>query len=94
MYNNFPKCIIEGDTFKLGKVAYHKDLATNVENVKGGAMFQFDHANKKVFISQSSYQFGPICMDDLKKAVNKGNVPKKIKDYQFYLKRGFEYELV
>lgn len=65
----FPKFIIEGDELILGKVTYHKQLATDVKNVKGGGWFSLKNDNKTIQFFGDSQDFGKATLEDIKKAV-------------------------
>lgn len=41
-----PKFIIENDNLILGKVQFHKHLATDSKGVKGGGWYEFDYEKK------------------------------------------------
>jgi hypothetical protein len=70
----FPKFIIEGDSIILGKVSYHKNLATKTEDVKGGGLFSFNSDQKSFTFSGESYDFGQVSIEDMKKCVSDGKV--------------------
>jgi len=70
----FPKFIVEDGCIILGKVTYHKDLAENKENVKGGGTYKYIPVERTFELSGSSYEFGPAKLEDIKKAVGTGEV--------------------
>lgn len=66
----FPKFIIEdleedGICLLLGKVTYHKHLAHNIKNVKGGGGFSMDREKMEIVLFGESYDFGRASMEDL-----------------------------
>jgi len=71
-----PKFIIEGENLILGKCEYHKHLATNKENVKGGGWFRFDAYKHAFILGGKSFDFGYADIEDIRTCVQKGNVFK------------------
>lgn len=67
-----PKFIIENDSLIIGKVEYHRDLATDTKNVKGGGWYLM-RENTIVFYGES-FDFGPAKLEDIKKCVESGLV--------------------
>lgn len=65
----FPKFIIEGDELILGKVTYHKQLATDVKNVKGGGWWSFNEDKTEITFFGKSEDFGYATLEDIRKAV-------------------------
>jgi hypothetical protein len=51
----------------MAKCTYHKQLATNKDDVKGGGWFRFDADKKEFILGGSSHDFGPVDIEDLKK---------------------------
>lgn len=70
----FPKFIIEGDSLIIGKVTYHKELATDVSNVRGGGVFDYDNDTHTFTLYGESSQFGGVSLEDIKECFAKGNV--------------------
>ena len=70
----FPKFIIEGDSLILSKVSKHRNLVTNVENVKGGGMFMFDSETNTFTFSGDSYEFGKATFEDISNCVKNKKV--------------------
>ncbi len=68
----FSKFIIENDNLILSKVKYHKDIAKNIENVKGGGWF--DIKNNICIFHDSSSQFGKALLKDIQKVVNEKKI--------------------
>jgi len=69
-----PKFIIQGDRLILGKVVYHKELATDISLVKGGGWFKFLPESNTFVFSGASFDFGQASFEDVKKCVESGNV--------------------
>lgn len=75
----FPKFIIEydsilGDCLILAKVTYHRQIAVNINNVKGGGWFIMDRVNKNITLHGESEQFGKASIDDIMNCINANNV--------------------
>lgn len=70
----FPKFIIEGDDLILGKVTYHKELANDISQVRGGGMFEYDASTNTFTLFGESSQFGRADLDDVKRCVENGKV--------------------
>jgi hypothetical protein len=73
----FPKFIIEtddvlGDCLIIAKVTFHKDIAINKKNVKGGGLYRID--DKTITFYGSSVDFGPAKTNDIKSCITAGNV--------------------
>ena len=72
--DKFPKFIIENDTLIFMKVTYHKEIAEDPKNVKGGGWFRyFPETNTFVFHGES-HDFGKAKFEDVKKCVETGKV--------------------
>ena len=67
--NVFPKFIIEGDELIIGKCTYHKQLATDVKNVKGGGWWSFNKDKTEITFFGKSEDFGYATLEDIRKAV-------------------------
>jgi len=65
----FPKFIIENDELILGKVTYHKELATDVKNVKGGGWWFFNNSKNHFQFFGDSQDFGRVKIEDIRKCV-------------------------
>jgi len=70
----FPKYIIEtndelGNCLILGKCSFHKELATNIDLVRGGGSYKVDLENKIFTFYGESFDFGMASLEDVKKAV-------------------------
>ncbi len=75
----FPKFIIEedeelGNCLILSKVTFHRDIATNLDKVKGGGMFQYDNESNSFVFHGKSDQFGYAKLEDIKECVQSGKV--------------------
>lgn len=70
----FSKFIIEGSSLIMAKCTYHKQLATNKDDIKGGGWFRFDADKKEFILGGSSHDFGPVDIEDLKKCIETDNV--------------------
>ena len=68
----FPKFIIEDGNLILSKVTYHREMATNPDNVKGGGWFNYKDGT--FTLSGESHDFGPAKLEDIKKAVEEDKV--------------------
>lgn len=69
-----PKFIIENDNLILGKVEYHRHLATNTKDVKGGGWYEFDHERKMFIFHGESFDFGAAKIEDIKRCIELKNV--------------------
>lgn len=72
LYNKF---IIEQNTeigcfMILAKCVFHKDLVTDLTNVKGGGMWDFDLENSIFTLYGSSHDFGEAKIEDIISCVN------------------------
>lgn len=74
MQDVFPKFIVEGNNLIIAKCTYHKDLATNKDQVKGGGWWRFDFATKTYTLYGESHDFGRADVEDIKKCIEAGNV--------------------
>lgn len=75
----FPKFIIEtdeilGDCLILDEVTFHKHIATNKEQVKGGGWYRINLAERTLTFYGKSEDFGPASLEDIKACVNTGKV--------------------
>jgi len=75
----FPKFIIEtnnklGDVLIIAKCTYHKQLATDIEKVKGGGWWILDRDNSIFTLHGDSHDFGMAKIEDLKSCIASGNV--------------------
>lgn len=96
MYDVFPKFIIEDDALIIGKVKFHKQLAFNENDIKGGGMWEWDKEGKTFMLYGESHDFGSVKIGDLRKCIESGNVflsyygGRKIVDHTFYFNTGSE----
>lgn len=73
----FPKFIIEtnaelGDCLIIAKCTYHKQLASNIDNVKGGGWWILK--DNMFILKGESHDFGKAKFVDIKNCVESGNV--------------------
>ena len=68
----FPKFIIEGENLIIGKCQYHKQLATNENDVKGGGWYRYD--DKTFTFYGESHDFGKAKLEDIKECVKNNKV--------------------
>jgi hypothetical protein len=86
-----PKFIIEDGNLIIGKVEYHRDLATDKKNVRGGGLFRVKN-NSFIFYS-TSYEFGEATLTDIRNAVvNKKVYTNKYLTLQISDKHLFAYD--
>lgn len=78
-----PKWIIEDDTLIIGKVCYHRELATDISKVKGGGWYHYNRAENAFYLYASSDQFGNATFDQVSSAVGKGNVGRFVGDDRY-----------
>lgn len=84
----YPKFIIENDNLIIGKCTFHKQLANDIANVKGGGWFRYD-GNKTFILGGESHDFGYAKLEDIKKCIELGNVygnsrmTRKMDNYKF-----------
>jgi len=69
MMDVFPKFIIEDGELIFGKCTYHKQLATDVKNVKGGGWWSFNKDKTEMTFFGDSQDFGRAKLEDIRKAV-------------------------
>lgn len=70
----FPKFIIEtipemGDCLIIGKCAYHKNIATNIENVKSGGWWVLDRKTSTFTFLGESQDFGRASQEAIQQCV-------------------------
>lgn len=92
----FPKFIVEGNSLIIGKCTYHKQLATNTNDVKGGGWWKWKREEKEFVLYGESDDFGSATAEDIKACIENGNVflsyagGRQIEGHKFYLKTGCE----
>lgn len=92
----FPKFIVEDDCLIVGKCTYHKQLAANIKNVKGGGWWKYKREEKELHLYGESDDFGPASIEDIKACLSAGNLfwsyngGRKIEGQTIYLKTGIE----
>ena len=85
MNNNIcPKFIIEthdkfGNCLIIAKCTFHKQLVTNVNNVKGGGFWELDYENKVFTLHGESHDFGKAKIIDIALCVQTNNVYNDIR---------------
>jgi hypothetical protein len=70
----YPKFIIEDGALIIGKVKYHKELATNESNVKGGGWWILEEETKTFIFLGDSNDFGRAKIEDVQKAIDDNKV--------------------
>ena len=92
----FPKFIIEDGCLIISKVTYHKQLVTNVADVKGGGWFIMDFENKTLTFYGKSEDFGKAKLVDIQECVKNNKVytnrscSRSITDkYKFFYKNEY-----
>lgn len=65
----FPKYIIEDDRMTIGKATFHKDLALDINNIKGGGWWIADHVAKTITLTGDSHDFGKAKLVDVISAI-------------------------
>tara|TARA_R110000796_G_scaffold118353_4_gene231979 strand:- start:3454 stop:3753 length:300 start_codon:yes stop_codon:yes gene_type:complete len=68
------KFIIESENLIMAKCTYHKQLAKNKEQVKGGGWFRYDEDKKAFILGGSSYDFSYAKVEDIKKCIEDNKV--------------------
>jgi hypothetical protein len=90
----FSKFIIEGENLIMAKCVFHKELAVNIDDVKGGGAFMYDSENKQFIFSGKSHDFGPANLEDIKRCVQEGKVfgrrggTRSMNDHKFVYNTG------
>jgi len=79
MSNQVLKYILEDNKLVMGKVAYHKELAKNVDKVQGGGMYRTDITKRTVILFGDSYKFGPPDLKALQSAIDNWKVYTSVK---------------
>lgn len=69
-----PKFIIEDDSLIMGKVNYHRDLATDKSKVKGGGWFKYDKDTNTFIFYDSSFDFGKAKLEDIEECIKSDKV--------------------
>lgn len=96
MEDIFQKFIVEGDNLIIAKCTFHKQLATDKEQVKGGGMWEWDRENKTIMLYGDSHEFGSVGYEDVSACIKSGNVfwsyagGRSIEGHTFYLNTGCE----
>jgi hypothetical protein len=96
MTDVFPKFIVEGNNLVIGKCTYHKQMASDIKQVKGGGMWEWDKESKTFFLYGDSTDFGYASPEDIQACLQAGNAflsyigGRSIADHKFYLNTGSE----
>lgn len=96
MTDVFPKFIVEGNELIIGKCTYHKQLATDTTQVKGGGWWKWNKEKKEITLYGESDDFGAAKVEDIKSCIEAGTVflsysgGRNVADHTFYLKKGIE----
>lgn len=98
----YPKFIIENDNLILGKVKYHKQLATDPEKVIGGGWFRWNDDKSKIIFHGTSQDFGKANLDVITPCIKSGSIytnkfkTHKLLDIKPQLKFGYDvgYEII
>jgi len=69
-----PKFIVESNEMVISKCTYHKQLAENEKNVKGGGLFSFEPETKTFTLSGASFDFGAAKLEDIKTCIESNQV--------------------
>lgn len=85
------KFIIEDGNLIMAKCVFHKQLAKNKENVKGGGSFMWDSEKKAFVFSGSSHDFGRAELEDIKECV-KNNRVYRSSSLSFKMEEKFFYD--
>ncbi len=85
----FPKWIIEDSTLIIGKASFHRHLATNTNNVRGGGWYHFDFDREAFILYGKSEDFGRCSKELVHALISAGNVGRSLNDdrykgYKFY----------
>ena len=79
----FPKWIIEGNSLVIRKATFHREIAENVNNVKGGGWFEFDRDREAFILYGKSEDFGRCSKETVHDAVSRRNVGRFINDERY-----------
>ncbi len=80
----------------IGKCTYHKQLATDIKEIKGGGWWKWKREEKEMHLYGESDDFGPASAKDIKACIEAGNIflsyngGRVIEGHTFYLKTGCE----
>lgn len=92
----FPKFIVEGNNLIIAKCTYHKDLATDKAQVKGGGLWDWDQDKKEFLFYGDSFDFGRASIEDIRACIEAGNVflsyvgGRNVSDQIFWVNTGSE----
>jgi len=86
----YTRFIIEGNILIMAKCDFHKNLATNKDNVKGGGFFRYDSDKDAFILSGTSHDFGRAELKDIKACIDSGSVygnvrqTRKMDNHKFF----------
>ena len=66
--------IVEDGKIKIGKVRFHKDLAENKDNVRGGGEFKLNKDDRTFTLFGKSHDFGPADKDEVQALIDQDQV--------------------
>ena len=65
----FPKFIVEDGIIELGRVTFHKQLASDPTKVIGGGFWEWDRDKNKLLLYGESHDFGRVPLASLTNAI-------------------------
>jgi len=77
------KWIVEQDSIVLRKCLFHKDIAENIEDVKGGGWFYYSHDNDAFILYSTSDQFGSPTREQMLDCIAKNNIGRFLNDDRY-----------
>ena len=77
-----PKFIIENGKLKMGRVGFHKEMATNWSDVIGGGWFRKNEDEKTMLFHDRSIDFGSVTFEQIKECFDNGNIPASLDGYK------------
>lgn len=93
----FPKFIIEKDDKGLfmiiGRVNYHRQLARQTQEVKGGGMWDFDNEKNLFTLSGKSQDFGYTKLEDIQNCIDNNRVFKS-KNKMINFSKNFKFRFI
>lgn len=78
----------------MGNVGYHFELARGQYNVVGGGRWEFDEANKILFLYSSSIDYGHVSKEEVEKAIKESKISDRYKNCRVLFSHLNEYEEV
>lgn len=90
-----PKFIIEedqdGKILIIGKAQYHRQLAHNAANVRGGGWWQFGDQNNSFILFGESFDFGRASLEDIRDCIKRGAVYSSYTQVRSFSNYKFQY---